>query len=103
MQEMPKLVSLSDLVRTTADELRAIHNAEPKDAVMQFSGCEVELDVVAQADAKGKLKFWVVEAGAGVSYGNTQKVKLKFSPIASAPIQAAATTEGVAKLPKRQQ
>jgi hypothetical protein len=99
--QLPKLVTLSELVKTTADELRAIHNAEPKasDAVMRFSECEVELAVAVAADVDGKVKFWVVEAGSGVSYENSQKVKLKFTSIPGQIVQAPAVPPGPAQLP----
>jgi hypothetical protein len=100
--QVPKLISLPDLVKGAADDLRKIHADEPKDTVMQFSECEVELAVVATAEADGKVKFWVVEAGAGVSYENSQKVKLKFTAIPGRGIQAEAVGEGSAPLPKRQ-
>src|SRR5262249_22629715 len=96
----PKLISLTDLVKTTADDLRTIRNAQPGDAVMQFSECEVELGVIVSADVDGKVKFWVIEAGAGASYENSQKVKLKFTAIPGAPgIQAPAVGTGSAPLP----
>jgi NTP-dependent ternary system trypsin peptidase co-occuring protein len=101
--QLPKLISLPDLVKSAADDLRAIRTAEPKNSVMQFAECEVELAVVATAEADGKVKFWVVEAGAGVAYENSQKVKLKFVAIPGQPgIQAPAVAEGTAPLPKRQ-
>ena len=98
----PKLISLSELVKSTADELRAIQSNEPRtpSPVMRFTECEVELAVAVGADAEGKVKFWVVEAGTGLSYENTQKVKLKFSAIPGAPpIQAPAVRPGPAQLP----
>jgi Trypsin-co-occurring domain 2 len=99
----PRLISLPDLVKSAADDLRAIHAAEPKDAVMQFSDCEIEIAIVASADAKGKVKIWVVEAGAGVSYENSQKVKLKFTAIPGQQgIQAPSVRLGEAPQPKRQ-
>lgn len=100
--QLPKLVSLEDIVKTTADELRAIRNSQPADAVMEFSECEVELEVVASADTEGKVKFWVVEAGAGASYENSQKVTLKFKSIPGVGIQAPSVGTGTARLPKRQ-
>lgn len=98
--ELPKLVSLSDLVVSTADELRTIRAKEPQDAVMRFSECEVELAVAVKADVNGKVKFWVIEAGSGLAYENSQKVKLKFSAIpGDAPVQALAVGHGKAPLP----
>lgn len=100
--EAPKLISLPDLVKSAADDLRTIQKAQPNDAVMQFSECEVELEVVASVDAKGSVKFWVVEAGGGASYENSQKIKLKFTTIPGKDgIQAQQVPEGRARGPKR--
>jgi hypothetical protein len=100
--QAPKLISLPDLVKSAADDLRAIRAAEPQDAVMRFSECEVELGVVASVDANGKVRIWVVEAGAGATYENSQKITLKFTAIPGASgIQAPAVGEEAAPLPKR--
>jgi hypothetical protein len=101
--QLPNVISLPDIVKNTADDLRKIRDAHAQDPVMQFTECEVELTVVASADVEGKIKlFVVVETGAKVSYENTQKVKLKFTTIPGQPgIQAPAVPEGTAPLPKR--
>jgi hypothetical protein len=100
--EPPKVFSLAELVKTTADELRAIHADEPAadKAVMKFTECEIELAVTVKADAKGKVKFWVVEGGLGGGYENGQKVTLKFSALPNVGIMAALQDTGVAPLPK---
>jgi hypothetical protein len=100
--EAPKLISLPDLVQSAADDLRRIHAEQPDDAVMQFTECEVELEVVASVDAKGKVKFWVVEAGGGASYENSQKVKLKFAALPGKVIQAPLVAGEDPPQPKRQ-
>ena len=102
--ELPSVLSLSQIVKATADELRTIHAAEPKpdQGVMRFTECEIELSVLAKAEADGKVKFWVIEAGAGVSYENASKVTLKFTALPGTPVIAAvaAGPGGVAPLPK---
>lgn len=100
--EPPKIFSLSELVKSTADELRSIHSNEPTPdkAVMKFQECEIELAVTVKADANGKVKFWVVEGGLGGSYENGQKVKLKFSALPGMGVVALVRDEGVAPLPK---
>lgn len=98
---MPTLVSLHDLVKSAADELRLVHADEPRDAVMKFTECEIELAVTVSADAKGGIKFWVIEAGAGAAYENAQKITLKFSSLDNRPILAAVPAPGAADLPAR--
>ena len=99
--QVPGLISLSTLVKTTADELRNIHANEPPaaSAVMKFSESEIEVAAVVGADVDGKVKFWVIEAGASGKYENTRKVTLKFSALPNVPIQAVATGQGSAELP----
>jgi hypothetical protein len=97
---LPGLISLSDLIQSTADELRTIrsHPPAPGQAVMRFSACEIEVAAVASADADGKVKFWVIEAGADVKYENSQTVTLKFEATGDF-VQALVAPEGVAPLP----
>lgn len=100
--QVPGLISLSTLVKTTADELRAIHANEPaqQEAVMKFTECEIEVGAVVGADVDGKVKFWVIEAGASGKYENTQKVTLKFTALPNVTIQAISKSQGPAELPK---
>jgi len=102
--EAPSFLSLSQIVKATADELRTIHATEPKpdQGVMKFTECEIELSVLAKVEANGKVKFWVVEAGGGASYENASKVTLKFTALSAIPVIAAVggLPGGVAPLPK---
>ena len=99
--KVPGLASLSELITTTADELRDIRNHPPPpgQAVMSFTECEIEVAAVVGADADGKVKFWVIEAGASAKYENSHKINLKFKAI-DGTVQAEAVTEGVADVPK---
>ena len=99
----PKVFSLSEVVRSTADELRRIHADEPSpdQAVMRFTECDIEVSVAVAADVDGKVKFWVIEAGAGVSYKNSQKVILRFSSIPGKEPVALVQDSGAAPLPHR--
>ncbi len=103
--DIPSFLSLSQIVKSTGDELRLIHADEPAAdaAVMKFTECEIELSVLAKVEADGKVKFWVVEAGGGASYENSSKVTLKFSALANRPVLAAVAGvgAGAAPLPKR--
>ena len=98
---LPGLVSLSTLVETTAAELHSIKVKPPANgAVMQFTDCEIEVSAVIGADAEGKVKFWVIEAGGGAKYENTQKVTLKFKALEGVPIQALSAGTTKAPLPR---
>lgn len=72
--------TLSDLIRTTAKELKEAQAPE-KDAVMQFEGCELELSVTAGAEGGAGIKFWLVEASAKARAETISKIKLSFGPI----------------------
>jgi hypothetical protein len=41
---------------------------------------ELELEVAAERAAEGGVKFWVVEAGGGVSSTNTHTVRISLTP-----------------------
>jgi Trypsin-co-occurring domain 2 len=62
-------VTLSELVKYTASELRKVKQESPKDGlpVMQFKECELELKVTISAEGGGGIKFWIITAGANVS------------------------------------
>src|SRR5262245_10853599 len=81
---MPSLhpgFSLAQLIEHTADELRALKRRPPQEAVMTFTGCELELAVTLKAEAGGKIKFWLVEANTKGAGETVSKVKLSFGPI----------------------
>lgn len=80
-------IRLSTLIQNTASDLRAAR-AQDEDAVMQFQGCEIELAVSIAANAKGGIRFWVIEAGADVSGETVSRIKLSFGPIEGQPAPA---------------
>lgn len=79
-KESPKGITLSELIRTTSEELTKAR-VVAADAVMQFDKCELELAVSVKAEAKGGFKFWVLEAGGGVAGETVSKVKISFAPV----------------------
>ena len=99
-----KPISLSDLVKQTADELRKVSELPPPPgkAVMQFQECELELAVTVAGEAEGGIKFWVLTAGTKVSGEKVSRIKLKFTALPKSRIQAQATRKGPAKKPERQ-
>jgi Trypsin-co-occurring domain 2 len=73
--------TLSQIIEGTADELRELKRKPRRDdAVMQFTECEVELAVTLQAEAQGKMRFWLVDASSKVSGETVSRVKIKFGP-----------------------
>lgn len=99
MAESSKGVSLSELIKSTSEEL-AKARVDPANAIMQLDKCELELAVSVKADAKGGFKFWVIEAGGGVAGERVSKVKVSFSPMegkAKPAFQAKAATKGGGK------
>jgi hypothetical protein len=74
-------VSISDLVKDVASELRTLKNSPPRrgEEVMTLSECEIELSVGATMEASGGLKFYVVEVGGKGSTSASHRIKLKFS------------------------
>lgn len=81
MSESTAFVSLSDIVRSAADELREVKEAEPQDPVMTFEKCEIELSVATEVSPGGKLKFLIFEGGVDAKRANTHKVTLTFTAI----------------------
>lgn len=82
--------TLADLIQKTADELRTLRDKPVEDAVMAFSGCELELAVTVGAEAGGGIKFWLVDASTKARAETVSKVKLSFMPIAGKTIAAVA-------------
>lgn len=80
--------TLAQLIETTADELRTVGKIPKDDAVMQFTGCELELAVKVSAEAGGGIKFWLVDLSAKGSAETISKVKLSFGPLPGTVIAA---------------
>jgi len=76
-------LSLSEFTSEVADDLRALRSKppEPGGPVIQFKECTLEASVEISVDAKGGVKFWIVEFGAGASRKANHKVTLKFDAV----------------------
>ncbi len=72
--------TLSQLIEQTAEDLKNAQKPK-KDAIMQSTGCELELAVTVGAEAGGGIKFWLVDASAKASGETVSKVKLTFGPL----------------------
>ena len=84
MPKMGPAFTLSQLIEKTADELRSLQKKPRPDAVIQFTGCELELAVTLSAGAKGELKFLLMGAWSADLKGETvSRIKLNFSPLPS--------------------
>jgi hypothetical protein len=81
MAKIPiKAFSLSELIESTADELRIAHEkVRGQDPVMQFDGCQLELAVTVKGEAGGGVKFLAVNASTKVAGETVSKVKLNFT------------------------
>jgi hypothetical protein len=89
--------TLTQLIESTASELRAVRAKQPADPVMQFQGCELELAVTVAAEAGGGIKFWLVDASAKAKAETVSKVKLSFGPLPGQVIAALAKGSGKGK------
>lgn len=89
---MSKQIALSEILAEISSELNKAHQNALLGGVatMQFEECEVELAVVAEKNASGGLKVWLLDIGAGAKKTDSNTIKLKFSKIGSNPIQAPA-------------
>jgi hypothetical protein len=86
--------TLAQLVETTANELRAVRAGASDDAVIKFTGCELELAVTVSAESGGGIRFWLVELSGKGKAETVSKVKLKFGPLDDAIIAALAKRSG---------
>lgn len=100
--KIPGVVSLYDLIESTAAELRKVRDNAPPPGqeTIRLTECEIETEAVVGADADGSVKFWVIEAGAGVKYENTQKVTLKFKAVGDGIQAVQETLAASADLPR---
>lgn len=89
MPTLPKL-ELPDLLAHLSDQLMAADKAarERGQPIMQFEECEVEVAVKLEAGAEGGVKFWVVELGANAKSEYSNKITVKFKPLAGTTLQA---------------
>lgn len=79
-------IGLSDAVRALRAELEAAVS-EGADQRIQFAASAIEMEfhvgVTKSAEAKGGIRFWLVELGGGGTYASEsiQKVKLSLEPV----------------------
>lgn len=94
--------TLSELVKNVADELRTIKPPATDEAVMQFTECQIELNVKVLIKAGAKAQFWVfAEAGGEASREAGHIIRLKFSSVEGNPLQFKSETVDVADLPEK--
>lgn len=84
--------TLAQLIETTAKELRSVRDNSSDDAVIQFTGCEIELAVTVGAEVGGGIKFWIGDLSGKAKAETVSKVKLSFGPLGDTVIAAAAKT-----------
>lgn len=87
--------TLSQLIKNAADEIRAARSEEPKEAVIQFESCELELAVTVGGETGGGVKFLVMEASAKAKAETVSRIRLKFAAIPDNPVVALAGKRGV--------
>lgn len=78
----PRAMPLADLIKQVTDELiEAEEHAQSRGRfVMELQECMLELALSVQADARGGLRVWVIEVGAGASRAVTNTVRVTFVP-----------------------
>ncbi|MEV7865539.1 trypco2 family protein [Streptomyces sp. NPDC088124] len=84
------VVELSELIRELRRELNTAMADGRDDAVrFELGPVEIEATVAVERDASanGKVRFWVVEAGANGSYAHaqTQRITLTLQPKLASP------------------
>jgi hypothetical protein len=96
MAEKELALSLDAIVRDVANQLHRLRETPlPKDPVIQFSGCEIELSVKATVEGGGGVRFYIFSAQAKAANEHLSKIKLTFGA-AGAPLVmlAQSTPEG---------
>jgi hypothetical protein len=93
----PKAVRIAYLLEGIADEFRALQAAaldDGKEDVLVATECTLELALTWTLEGEGKLKFWVLEIGSGVSRERAQKVTVKMSLTPAVPLLAREADDG---------
>ena len=79
MAEKEPALSLDAIVRDVANQLQRLReNPLPKDPVIRFSGCEIELSVKATVEGGGGVRFYIFSAQAKAANEQLSKIKLSF-------------------------
>lgn len=102
---MTEGLSLSQLIRNVADELRLVQkefkDQQDVEAVMAFQECELELQVQINAEANAGIKFFIIDTGVKASHQTMHTIKVKFAANSANSIIARNESEGNADKPKR--
>ncbi|HIK18776.1 MAG TPA: hypothetical protein IGS53_26315 [Leptolyngbyaceae cyanobacterium M33_DOE_097] len=75
-------IGLADLIAKVKNELIYVDLEQEKEApVFWVNSVELELQVTVKREGKGGIKVYVVEAGAGISRDDVQKIKVSMTPL----------------------
>lgn len=79
-----KALSLSELINDVANELRIAKSlSADKAPVMEFTECELELQVNIAVEGNAGIKFWIIDIGGGAKQEKTHTIKIKFNALAN--------------------
>lgn len=76
--KQPTALSLDAIVRDVAEQLHNLTENPPKEPVIAFKGCEIELSVKASAEVGGGIRFYIFSVGGKAGSEETSKIKLSF-------------------------
>lgn len=76
-------VSLSSMIRVVQNALRETQEQLQAEQMLPLSEVILELNVVNQIEAEGRVGFWVAVFGGGRQEQTTSKVLMTFSPPAA--------------------
>jgi len=99
-------VGLSQFLQELRKELQRSMEAAKQEPALSFemTKLEVELQVTAErtTDGSGKVKFWVIEAGAGGKVGDktVQTIKMALQPIVNGAATNPRVSSGTIKRPR---
>jgi len=89
----PVALSLDAIVRDIGKQLQALRESPPKDPLLAFTGCEIELSVKASAEMDGGIRFYIFSAGAKAGSEVASKIKLSFGATGTPLVLRAGTAE----------
>lgn len=78
-----KRLDLATLIGHAGDEIRKAHAIAiaENDAVMEFVDCEIQVGFDVELAMDGKVKFWVIEAGASGTQTVSNTITLKYKAL----------------------
>lgn len=81
---MDNVIGLAELIEQVKQELLATSLEKENDVpFLSVDSVELELQVTVKKEGKTGVKIYVLEAGAGISQDDVQKVKVRLSPLLS--------------------